>query len=121
MDVLGQIRSQYDTLSKTQKKIADYMQQHTNTCCFASLKEIAALTGTTEATVLNFSRKMGYASFLDMRNQLKEGAAKWTTPITTEAFLDIPYEELSNGIRHSRRKISQPYGKKEMKSLSGRQ
>lgn len=94
MDVLGQIRSQYDTLSKTQKKIADYIQQHTNTCCFASLKEIAALTGTTEATVLNFSRKMGYASFLDMRNQLKEGAAKWTTPITTEAFLDIPYEEL---------------------------
>lgn len=42
MDVLEQIKNQYDTLSKTQKKIADYIQQHTNTCCFASLKEIAA-------------------------------------------------------------------------------
>ena len=94
MDVLGRIRNQYDTLSKTQKKIADYMQQHTNTCCFASLKEIAAATGTTEATVLNFSRKIGYASFQDMKNQLKEGVSDWTTPITTEAFSDLPFEEL---------------------------
>lgn len=94
MDVLGRIRSQYDTLSKTQRKIADYIQQHTNTCCFSSLRELAAATETTEATVLNFSRKLGYASFLDMRNHLKEEASNWTSPITTEAFSDIPFEEL---------------------------
>lgn len=94
MDVLEQIRNQYDTLSKTQKKIANYIQQHTSACCFASLKEFAAATGTTEATVLNFSRKIGCANFLDMKNQLKEGISDWTTPITTEAFSDLPFEEL---------------------------
>ena len=94
MDVLTQIKNQYDTLSKTQKRIADYIQQHTNTCCFASLKEIAAATGTTEATVIKFSRMIGYTSFQDMRNQLKEGKPDWTSPITTEAFSDLPFEEL---------------------------
>lgn len=94
MDVLEQIKNQYDTLSKTQKKIADYIQQHTNTCCFASLKEIAAATGTTEATVIKFSKMIGYASFQDMRNQLKERTPDWTTPITTEAFSDLPFQEL---------------------------
>ena len=60
MDIFSRIRDQYDEFNKAQHRIADYILQHPEICGFASLRQFAAATDTTAATVLNFSRKLGF-------------------------------------------------------------
>ena len=74
------LESRRDTFSKTQKRIADYLIQHPDTASFFTLKQLAAATDTTEATILSFARKIGCESFLDLRTKLQAYISQWMSP-----------------------------------------
>ena len=74
------IQQRYDSLSKTQRRIADYLLQHPNTGCFLTLKQLSKETHTTEATVLSFSHNIGCGSFSDMRNKMQRYISQWMFP-----------------------------------------
>lgn len=72
MTVVEIINENYSELSKTQKRIADFVIQNTETMCFLSLKELAETIGTTEVTIINFCKKIGYDSFNSFKKDVQK-------------------------------------------------
>lgn len=71
MDILDRIRQEYDSLSRTRKKISDYILDNAAKCCFYSLKEFSSCVKVTEATVLSYCRGLGLGSFVDLKKELQ--------------------------------------------------
>lgn len=69
-DIPTLIKSQYDHLSRTHRRIGDYVLNHADAVCFQSLKQTAA-AGTTEATVLKFCGQLGFTGFLHFKRELQ--------------------------------------------------
>ena len=55
---IERIRETYPLLSKTQRRIADYILDSGDTCCFMSLQELSDAVGVTPVTLLNFCKKI---------------------------------------------------------------
>lgn len=89
MDIFARIREQYDEFNKAQHRIADYILQHPEACGFASLRQFAAETDTTAATVLNFSRRLGFEGFAEMKASLQKSITKYMMPIRVDAEVDV--------------------------------
>ncbi len=90
-NILSTIREQYNSFSRTQRQIADYILQNPDTVCFYTLKQLAAEVHTTESTVLTFSHQLGYTGYADMRNDLQSHLVQWMSPnekIKTAIALD---------------------------------
>ena len=71
MNILESLEKNYDTLTKTQKKIADYLTENMEKACFLSLKELSQNVSVSEVTILNFSKKLGYANYSDFKRSLQ--------------------------------------------------
>lgn len=82
-DVPALIESQYDRLSRTHRRIGDYVLNHTDAVCFQSLKETAAAAGTTEATVLKFCGQLGFTGFLHFKRELQGYVKRRMSPNET--------------------------------------
>ena len=72
MDILEVIRSKYPQLSRTQKRIADYILEQPEEACFASLKELTEAVDATEVTVMNFTRRLGIDGFAGLKRELQD-------------------------------------------------
>lgn len=71
-DIFSRIRRQYEDMSRTQRRIADYFLEHADMACFQSLKEVAAAAHTTEATILKFCARIDCDGFLQFKRELQE-------------------------------------------------
>lgn len=71
MEIVSQIQSQYDQLSRTQKRIADYLISNADEACFLSLKAFAARVNVTEVTVINFTHRIGLNGFNELKKELR--------------------------------------------------
>ena len=65
------IRESYHQLSNTQRRIADYILEAGDKVCFLSLTQLGQETGVTSVTVVNFCKKVGYASFSDFKKEFQ--------------------------------------------------
>lgn len=72
MNILEEVNARYETLSPVQKRIADYIFKYPDEICFYSLKDLAQALGVTEVTILRFTKKIGLASFVEMKKMLRE-------------------------------------------------
>ena len=70
MDIFKRIQSQYESLSRTQKNIADYLLSNPDEACFLSLKAFAEKVKATEVTVINFSHRIGLNGFSELKSAL---------------------------------------------------
>ena len=61
--VIALIRAKYNTLSTSQKRVADYVFDYANTVMISSLADFAAACGVSEPTVMRFLHKIGYDSY----------------------------------------------------------
>ncbi|MCR4437331.1 MAG: MurR/RpiR family transcriptional regulator [Eubacteriales bacterium] len=66
------LEEKYDTLSRSQKKLADYLRVNYRTAVFLSCVPIAKEVGTSEATVVRFANALGYEGFTEMINHLQD-------------------------------------------------
>ena len=103
MDVLDIIQEKYNTLSRTQKQIADYFLNNSDTACFMPLKEVAAAANTTEVTVLCFCSKLGFSGYMDFKKKLQSNIKmrmspndKITCSLSKLSDEEKPYEEIIN-------------------------
>lgn len=80
MDILERIQAQYEALSRTQKRIADYLLGHADEVCFLSLKAFAERVRATEVTVVNFTHRIGLEGFLDLKKELQSYLRGRLTP-----------------------------------------
>ena len=54
---------QKTVLTKTDRKIADYLLDHKDTISFKTVSEVASQIGTSDTSVIRFLRSLGYAGF----------------------------------------------------------
>lgn len=78
--ILDRLSPEQTTLSRKQAEIARFIRTHLDEACFMPLKELAAAAETTETTVLNFCRKIGFASFLEFKRELQQYVGFYLAP-----------------------------------------
>ncbi len=64
------IKENYDSLTKSEKKIAKYIIENPKIAIKNSVQEIGEITGTSPASVIRFSKKIGYDSLSDLKIDL---------------------------------------------------
>lgn len=65
--ILHKIRFEYKKLGPSEKKIADYILKNEQEVTSLSINELANLSGSTAATIVRFSRRLGFKGFTDFR------------------------------------------------------
>ena len=87
MDILEEIKRQYDSFGKARRQISDIILESPAKCCFLSLKEFAAAANTTEVTVLKYCRDLGLSSFVDLKKALRSYMLTWISPADRTKFI----------------------------------
>jgi len=64
------INNLYASLSKSEKKVAEYIQEHMDEVVLLSLQGVAKKCNTSDPTVLRFCRSLGYNGFSDFKVSL---------------------------------------------------
>jgi len=64
------INNRYNSLRKSEKRVAEFVQEHMEEVVVLSLKGLARKCGTSDATVLRFCRSLGYLGFADFKVSL---------------------------------------------------
>lgn len=70
MDILDYIRQNYEKFTDREKLIADYLLSTKKSIINLSAKEIGDITNTSAATVIRFSKKVGFNSLNEMKLKL---------------------------------------------------
>lgn len=81
----------YDQLTKSEKRIADYMRENQDEVAFLSAAEIAEYLDLSEATMVRFARSLGFDSYPAMREVLQ---AKFRNLVTHSTRLRSRLNEL---------------------------
>lgn len=66
------VANHYVSLTKSEKRIADFLRRNRDDAAFYSAGEIAQQLGLSEATMVRFARSLGYASYPAMRDTLQD-------------------------------------------------
>ncbi|MCH1624512.1 MurR/RpiR family transcriptional regulator [Ferdinandcohnia quinoae] len=61
------IQSVYNSLTKTEQKVADYIIVHHAEAVYSSVTDLAEMVGVGDTTVIRFCRKLGYRGFQDFK------------------------------------------------------
>lgn len=89
LGVLLRIKSQIDSLKPAEQKVARYILEYPEKVMYTSITHLAQATGVSEATVVKFSKSLGYAGYQELKirlAQVQEGGR-------TEAI----YKEIEEG------------------------
>ena len=65
-------RVKESTLTKTEKKIADYFLENLNNICFMTATSISIEVGVSDTSIIRFIRSLGYSSYSDFQREMKE-------------------------------------------------
>ena len=73
------ISDNYKSLTKSEKRIANYLRKNQEESAFLSAGEIADRLGLSEATLVRFARTLGFSSYPAMRTVLQENFRRRVT------------------------------------------
>lgn len=65
------ISDHFNQLTKSQKRIANYLRKHQEECAFLSAGDLADQLDLSEATMVRFARSLGFNSYPEMRKVLQ--------------------------------------------------
>lgn len=69
-NILQVIRTKYDGMSETYKKIAGFIINNAERAAFASLDELSKQIGVSDATLIRFARELGFEGYQGLREAL---------------------------------------------------
>lgn len=73
------IKNNYENLYAAEAKVADFILNNPSQALEANVSETAELSGVSDATVVRFCKRLGYAGFYQMKIQLSHDVGKnWT-------------------------------------------
>lgn len=76
MSVIVRIKSMLNEFTISEKRLADYIVANTNEVCDLTALQLAELSKTSPASVVRFSKRLGYSGFQDLKISLARGGAK---------------------------------------------
>ena len=71
-DIIERIAARYANLTKSERRVADYLRQNRDEVAFLSAGEIARRLDLSEATMVRFARNLGFDNYPAMRAMLQE-------------------------------------------------
>ena len=74
--VFENIKNNYDSLYAAEAKVADFILKNPAQALEANVSETAELSGVSDATVVRFCKRIGYAGFYQMKIQLSHDMGK---------------------------------------------
>jgi DNA-binding MurR/RpiR family transcriptional regulator len=73
------ISTRLDQLTKSEKRIANYLRKNQEEAAFMSASELADRLGLSEATMVRFARSLGFGSYPEMREVLQDNFRRRVT------------------------------------------
>lgn len=89
------INNRYNSLRKSEKRVAEFVQKHMDEVVLLSLQGLAKKCSTSDATVLRFCRSLGYLGFADFKISLVPELLR----SGKKAFLEVDRNENSGNVK----------------------
>jgi len=84
------IQAQYDSLTKSERKVADFVLSQGSKIIYATMTEIKEATGVGDATIIRFCQKLGFKGFSDFKIEIaKEDYTQQTVDRPTAYYDDL--------------------------------
>jgi DNA-binding MurR/RpiR family transcriptional regulator len=71
-DVMEELRRRYDRLTQSQKRIAEYIVEHSQTVAFSTVDQMAAQLDVNPSTIVRFTYRLGLNGFPDLQERMRE-------------------------------------------------
>jgi DNA-binding MurR/RpiR family transcriptional regulator len=114
-DVIDELRRQYDRLTQSQKRIAEYIVDHPDRVAFSTVDQMAGQLGINPSTIVRFTYRLGLKGFPDLQErtrQLVRGQLSAASEIVNENSVLVHLEgtafgtSLGQDLQNLRRTIS---------------
>lgn len=69
---LSIIKKNFSSMSETEKKIGAYLLEHSQSSVYMTTKMLASAVGVSEGSIINFSTKLGFSGFSDLKINLAQ-------------------------------------------------
>ena len=95
------IRSAYNNLTKGERRIADYILEHTDSIMTETIPELAKHTGNANSTVSRFCKKLGFSGLQDLKYALaselsSEGDENYQDIHPEDSYQDVATKVFQN-------------------------
>lgn len=80
-DVTTHIRTAYDSMSKSQQKVAEFLLTHGVGVVYLSAARIAEMTGVNASTVVRTAQALGFVGFAELQAALQDQLLPQTSPV----------------------------------------
>src|SRR5215813_1869665 len=71
-DVVEELRRRYDRLTQSQKRIAEYIIDHSQAVAFSTVDQMAAQLNVNPSTIVRFTYRLGLDGFPDLQERMRE-------------------------------------------------
>jgi DNA-binding MurR/RpiR family transcriptional regulator len=71
-DIVEELRRRYDRLTQSQKRIAEYIIEHTEAVAFSTVDQMATELGVNPSTIVRFTYRLGLNGFPDLQERMRE-------------------------------------------------
>jgi DNA-binding MurR/RpiR family transcriptional regulator len=71
-DVIEGLRRRYDRLTQSQKRIAEYIVDHSQAVAFSTVDQMAAQIDVNPSTIVRFTYRLGLNGFPDLQERMRE-------------------------------------------------
>lgn len=101
------IRSAYNDLTKSERRIADYILEHTDRIMTETIPELAKHTGNANSTVSRFCKKLGFSGLQDLKYALaselaSEGDENYQDIHPEDSYQDVAakiFQNITDGLQ----------------------
>ncbi len=81
MDIIAQIDQNYSKMSKSHKRLSNYVRENYGSAALMNVEQLSMATGVSEATVVRFSAELGYEKFSHFQRALNDYAKSMLTSV----------------------------------------
>ena len=80
-DLFEQIKNALDGMSKSHKRIAAYILEHSEKAAYLTATKLGAEVGISESTVVRFAIELGFSGYPDFQNELQKSLRSKLTAV----------------------------------------
>lgn len=104
-DLFTEIRVKYNTLSKNQKLVANYILENRNKCVRMTLSELGKECSLSETTIIRFINKLDYTSYQDFRLDMAQDLSRQDVEESEETTKDYQEIKSDDSIEEIKQKV----------------
>ena len=93
MDIIAQINKNYTNMSKSHKRLSDYILKNYDKAAFMNVEQLSLATDVSEATVVRFSAELGYEKFNHFQRALTDYAKSKLTSVQRMEHARLKYKD----------------------------